>query len=71
MALFIGRIEACVTNDVQAEVMVQNQMAISSDVFNRCVAFCPSLSPKFEGGPFELIKKITRNLSGCVILRND
>ena len=58
MALFIDRIEACVTNDVQAGVMVQNRMTSISDIFNSCVAFCPGSSPKFEGGPFELIKKL-------------
>ena len=32
MALFIDRIEACVTYDVQAEVLVLIQMTISSDI---------------------------------------
>ena len=55
MALFIDRIEACVTYDVQAE---EQERRLFIENFNSCVAFCLIIDrgPKFYGGLFELIR---------------
>ena len=60
--LLIDRMKSCVTSDVQAEVLVLIQLAISSDIFNSCVAFAQAGAQKLKAVLLSILKNFHRKV---------